>query len=148
MKRLAWVVALLAITLSQHVSAQARPDFSGVWNAPGSSLTIRQDEKTLRITQGAETRLYNLDGSDSRFERRTDRGTSSQLTAQVRWVGSALVVTTTTVSSIGTWQDLEVYSLDYGPKLTVVEVGTQTTRPMMYTTTVTYTRPTSASSGR
>jgi hypothetical protein len=148
MKRPAWILALVAIAFGQHVSAQARPDFSGVWNAPGSSVTIRQDEKTFSITQGTETRIYNLDGSDSRFERRSHRGTSSQLTAQARWVGSALVVTTTTVSSIGTWQDLEIYSLDYGPKLTVVEVGTQTTRPMMYTTTVTYARAGSGSLGR
>jgi hypothetical protein len=145
MKRLAWILVVVAITPIRQVNAQTRPDFSGTWNAPGSSLRIRQDEKTLTVTAGTEIRIYNLDGSDSRFERRTDRG-SSQLTAQVRWVGSALLITTTTRGSIGTWQDLEVYSLDYGPRLTVVQVGAQTTQPMMHTTTTTYTRPASASS--
>ena len=147
MKRLAWIL-VVAIALTQCLDAQARPDFSGAWNGAGASLTIKQDAKTLTVTTGVDTRTYNLDGSDSRFEKKTDRGTVSQLTAQVRWVGSALLITTTTVSSIGTWQDLEVYSLDYGPKLTVVQVGTQTTRPMMYTTTTTYTRSTSASGRR
>jgi len=138
MHRFARTLVVLAIAFSASVAAQTPPDFSGDWKTPGSSLTIRQDAKTLAVTTGGETRTYNLDGSDSRFERRSNRGTVSQLTAQAKWVGSALLVTTTTVSSIGTWQDLEVYSLDYGPKLTVVRVGTQTTRPMMYTTTTAY----------
>jgi hypothetical protein len=50
------------------------------------------------------------------------------------------VVSTTTVRSIGALQDLEVYSMDYGPTLTVVKVGSQMTQGMMYTTTTTYTR--------
>lgn len=33
---------------------------------------------------------------------------------------------------------LEVYSLGYGLRLTVVSVGTQTRRPMMFTQTKTY----------
>jgi hypothetical protein len=137
MHRFAWILAVITIAVTARVGAQARPDFSGTWGSP-ASLTIKQDARTLTVTTGGETRTYNLDGSDSRFERRSDRGTTSQLTSQATWVGSALVITTTTVSSIGTWEDLEVYSLDYGPKLTVVRVGTQTTRPMMYTTTTVY----------
>ena len=46
-----------------------------------------------------------------------------------RWAG---------IRTIGTWEDLQVYSLDYGPKLTVVHVGSQTTIPMMFTETKTY----------
>jgi len=137
MHRFAGILVIFVFALTGSVAAQARPDFSGTWGAP-DSLTIKQDARTLTVTTRGETRTYNLDGSDSRFERRSDSGTTSQLTAQAKWVGSALLITTTTVSSIGTWEDLEVYSLDYGPKLTVVRVGTQTTRPMMYTTTTVY----------
>jgi hypothetical protein len=115
-----------------------RPDFSGAWSGSGKSLTIQQNATTLAVTEGTQKRTYNLDGSESRFEDANQY--RSQMTARTRWVGSALVIETTTVSSIGTWQDLEVYSVDYGPKLSVVQVGTQTTHPMMYTTVETFTK--------
>jgi hypothetical protein len=137
MKRLAWLFVVIAMTLGDGVTAQLRPDFSGTWTAPGSSLTIRHAGTTLTVIEGTETRNYNLDGSDRPVER-IGRADSSKMTAQARWVGSALVIATTTVSSIGTWQDLEVYSMDYGPKLSVVQVGTQTTSTLMYTVTKTY----------
>jgi hypothetical protein len=133
MKRLIWLVILVAVTFVGRLTAQSRPDFSGTWTGPERSLTIRQDGATLTVGEGTETRIYNLDGSESRFFKN-----DTKYTAWTRWVGSALVIATTTVSSIGTWEDLEVYSLDYGPKLTVVYVGTQTTRPMMFTQTKTY----------
>jgi hypothetical protein len=133
--------AVLGVLFSTFAFAQSRPDFSGTWNAPGSPLTItiRQDDRTLTIGQGPDARIYNLDGSDSHFQA-TGRIGVSQLTAHARWVGAALVIATTTVSPIGTWEDLEVYSLDYGSKLSVVQVGTQTTSPMMSTTVKTYTK--------
>jgi len=135
MKRLGCLLALIAVTVGGRLTAQqSRPDFSGAWTTPKSSLSIRQDATTLTVSEGTEARTYNLDGSDSRFS--NARGT--QYTARTRWVGSALVISTTTVSQIGTWEDLQVYSMDYGPKLTVVNVFTQTTRPMMGTETRTY----------
>jgi hypothetical protein len=115
------------------VTAQSRPDYAGTWAGTDGSLTIRQDEGTLAVSGGAVVKMYNLNGSDSRFAK-----DDSQYTARARWVGSALVVAITTVSPIGTWEDVEVYSLDYGPKLTIVHVGTQTRRPMMFTQTRTY----------
>jgi hypothetical protein len=36
------------------------------------------------------------------------------------------------------WVDLTVYSLDHGPKLSVVHVSTQATTPMMSTAVTTY----------
>ena len=133
MRRSAWLLVVVAITLGGRTAAQSRPDFSGTWSAPDSVLTIKQDAVTLTVSEGTDTRIYNLDGSE-----RTDRVGKSQLTAQARWVGSALVIATTTDSPIGKWQDLQVFSLDYGPKLSVVQVGAQMTQGMMYTTTKTY----------
>jgi hypothetical protein len=142
MNRIAQILVMVGVVFAGGVAAQGRPDLSGTWRSADSTLTIRQDDKTIVITAvGGETAIYNLDGTDRRVEDRTDRGTS-QVTTQAKWVGSALLITSTTVSSIGTWQDLEVYSLDYGPKLTKVLVGSQTTRGMMYTTTSTYVRAT------
>jgi hypothetical protein len=117
-----------------------RPDFSGAWSGSGKLLTIQQNATTLAVTEGTQKRTYNLDGSESRFEGAATNQYRSQMTARTRWVGSALVIETTTVSSIGTWQDLEVYSVDYGPKLSVVQIGTQTTHPLMYTTVATFTK--------
>jgi hypothetical protein len=133
MNRVGLLLVVVACTLVGPVAAQSRPDFSGAWTAPDMSLAIRQNGTTMTVNEGGEVKTYNLDGSDSRFSKG-----NTQYTARARWVGSALVIATTTVSSIGTWEDLEVYSLDYGPKLTVVYVGTQTTRPMMFTQTKTF----------
>ena len=92
------------------------------------------------MNDGAEARTYNLDGSESRFEGAATNRYRSQMTARTRWIGSALVIATTSVSEIGTWEDLHVYSLDYGPTLTMVNVFTQTTRPLMGTETKAYHR--------
>ena len=134
MKRVVLLLMLVAGAFAGPEAAQSRPDFSGSWIAPdAAALTIQQSGTTMTVTEGADVKTYNLDGSDRQFSKG-----NTQYTARARWVGSALVVATTTVSSIGTWENLEVYSLDYGPKLTVVYVGTQTTRPMMYTKTKTF----------
>jgi hypothetical protein len=134
MKRLVLVLILAAGSLGNPVTAvQSRPDFSGAWTGPAGSLTIQQNEGTLTVSEGADVRTLNLDGSAGRFAKG-----DTQYTARTRWVGSALVVSITTASPVGTWEDLEVYSLDYGPTLTVVYVGTQTRRPMMFTQTRTY----------
>jgi hypothetical protein len=132
------VVGLL-LSLGDTVTAQGnRPDFSGRWtSSSGLVLAVQQQGQTLTVTRNSQTSTYNLDGSPSQFERE-GRNFRSTLTAQARWVGSALLVTTTTVSPIGTWQDLEVYSLDYSDTLNVVHVFTQTTAPFMGTTTSTY----------
>lgn len=142
MKLRGWILLLVLIG-SRRDFAQAKPDFSGSWSAPGAALVIKQDSRTLTIGQDGETRTYSLDGFAHRLET-AGRGGTSQVTSEARWIGSALLVTTRTVSGIGTWEDLEVYSLDYGPKLTVVRVTTQTTQPMMNTTTTTYTPRSSA----
>ena len=129
------ILALAAATSAGSLSAQSRPDFSGTWAATDSLITIRQDGRVLTVHEGNDVLIYNLDGSQSRFARG-----GTQYTARTRWVGNALVVTLTTEGAIGAWEDLHVYSLDHGPKLNVVHVGTQSTRPMMFTQTKAYTR--------
>ena len=138
MKRLPW---LFVVALGVPLAAQSRPDFSGEWKGSTSPLSIKQTATTLTVTTGFDTRTYNLDGSETRWT--TPRG--SQMTARVRWVQSAMVVETRTVSTIGSWTDMEVYSLDHGksaaaPELSVVHVFTREAAPMMGTTITTYTR--------
>ena len=138
MKRASWLfVVVVVIGLDRGLPAQSRPDFSGTWNASGSRLTIKHDAATLTVNDGSETCVYILDGSESRVERpgATETG---QLTARTRWVQNALLIEARTVSKIGTWTDLEVYSLDYGPQLSVVRVYTQTRSPAMGTEVTTY----------
>jgi hypothetical protein len=139
MTRLAWVVAVVGIVISGRVSAQTRPDFSGVWVGSDKSMVLQQTGSTLTVNEGTQRKAYNLDGSESRFQ-----FGRSEMTAQARWFGSALVVSIATVSPIGEWETVEVYSLDYGPKLSVVEVGSQTTRGVMYTNVKTYAKTTSS----
>jgi hypothetical protein len=141
MRCFAWLLIVVATASEGLVSAQSRPDFSGAWGASGKSITIQQDATTITIGEGTQARIYNLDGSESHFV--VGR---SQMTARARWAGSAFVVDVTTVSPIGTWTDVEVYSMDYGQKLSVVQVRTQTTQPMMYTTVDTYSKIGSAGS--
>jgi hypothetical protein len=83
MRRLVCLVVVLAITVGGSVAAQSRQDFSGTWPAPDSSLTIKQDGTTLTVTEGTETRIYKLDGSESRVERIGQRD-KSELTAHWR----------------------------------------------------------------
>ncbi len=129
MKRMACLVAVVAVTSGGTLTAQFRgANLSGTWTAPGSSLTIQQDASVLTVSNGTDSRTYNLDGSDSRAAKN-----GTQYTARVRWVGSALVIATVTVSSIGTWEDLRVLSIDYGPKLSVVDVESQMTQGVMHT---------------
>ena len=139
MRRLALLLVVVALT-SGRMTAQSRPDFSGTWKGPDGTIAITQDATTLIVRTEAEIRTYNLDGSPSRFEGASSNRYRSQKTAQARWVGSALVVAVTTVSPIGTWQDLEVYSLDHGPTLSVVSIGTRETSPMMFTSVKSYAR--------
>jgi hypothetical protein len=143
MTRLACVVALgVLLGVAEPASAQAIPNLSGTWTqSNGEPLTIAQSGSTLTVTEGGQPRPYNLDGMETKFERVTPRFTES-LTAQAHWVSSALVVTITTVSPIGTWQDIEVYSVDYGGKLNRVKVSSAKTQPMMATTTQTYAKTT------
>src|SRR5688572_4157850 len=143
MKRLA-LLSVVALALGVQLSAQSRPDFSGAWRGSTALLSIKQSATTLTVTKDSETRTYNLDGSESRWT----SARSGQMTARIRWVQSALVIETRIVSSIGTWTDMEVYSLDHGktfeaPQLSVVYVFTREAGPMMGTTVTTYTRQTS-----
>lgn len=136
----AWFVAvgthpIVSTWCAALVGAQSRPDFSGTWTGSGNSITIRQNGVALTVGEGAQARVYNLDGAESRFV-----VGMSQMAARARWAGSALVVEVTHVTPSGTWVDVEVYSMDYGPKLSVVRVRTQTTHPMMYTTVDTYSK--------
>jgi hypothetical protein len=134
-KRLACILAFTALSSGGAEAAQARPDFSGTWAAIDSLITVRQDGRVMMVSEGPDVRVFNLDGSESRFAK-----DGTQYTARARWVGNALTVAITTEGRIGNWEDLQVFSLDHGPKLNVVYVGTQSTRLMMFTQTRTYAK--------
>ena len=74
-------------------------------------MTIQQTGQTLTVSIGSDSQTVNLTGAETQAERQ-GRNFAYTETSQARWVGSALVVTKTTVSPIGTWQDLDVFSLD------------------------------------
>jgi hypothetical protein len=52
-----------------------------------------------------------------------------------------MLVTTTTTTADGSWKDYDIYTLDFGPKLTVIHLRTQSVVPMMATTATVYTPP-------
>jgi hypothetical protein len=133
MKRVLCILAMAAAASAGSLAAQSRPDFSGTWAATDSLITVRQDGRVMTVSEDTDVRVFNLDGSESRFAK-----DGTQYTARARWVGNALVVAITTEGRIGHWEDLQVFSLDHGPKLNVVYVGTQSTSPMMFTQTRTY----------
>jgi outer membrane protein OmpA-like peptidoglycan-associated protein len=80
---------LLAVSVGLVV-AQTRPGFAGTWR-PGTlsssvqDVTIRQDAATLTIVSpgGGDSRIYKLDGSESR---------NADEVARVSWRGATLVI--------------------------------------------------------
>jgi hypothetical protein len=128
------VVAVFAL-LPISMSAQQRPNFAGTWvlvsdtaayvDGPlGHEGTITQDESSVTFTSGARSLTYRLDQPETVNTTATVRGDLWTLTSQVRWVQHALLVTTTTRSPIGTWEDMTVCSLDGHGNLNIVVLAT------------------------
>jgi hypothetical protein len=147
-------VAGLCALLSSQVSAQQRPNFAGRWvlvsdtaayvDGPlGREGTVTQDERSVTFTSGTRSVTYRLDRPETVNTTTTVRGDSWTLVSQVRWVQHALLVTTTTRSPIGTWEDMMVCSLDGRGNLNIVVLSTpKDWHAAMITTLLTYRRKT------
>jgi hypothetical protein len=135
MRRKLGLTAVLVVALAVAGYAQ-KPDFSGTWTpdvdpaaaAPaggggggggrgGGPMTVKQTATELSVeTQGrngAQTRVYKLDGSET--EMPMGQGTAK---VSAKWDGSKLVITTKTEQGEGT----QTWSLADG-KLTIDRTG-------------------------
>ena len=93
--------------------AQDRASFAGTWVgvSVAQRLVIAQDAKQLSVTDARGAVLvYQLDGSPSRNQTQTVRGTAWTLVSTAKWVSSALVITTTTTRETGqSWDSMTIY---------------------------------------
>ena len=133
MRRKLGLTAVLVVALAVAGCAQ-KPDFSGTWApdvdpaaaAPaggggggrgGGPMTVKQTATELSVeTQGrngAQTRVYKLDGSET--EMPMGQGTAK---VSAKWDGGKLVITTKTEQGEGT----QTWSLADG-KLTIDRTG-------------------------
>ena len=133
MRRKLGLTAVLVVALAVAGYAQ-KPDFSGTWApdvdpaaaAPaggggggrgGGPMTVKQTATELSVeTQGrngAQTRVYKLDGSET--EMPMGQGTAK---VSAKWDGNKLVITTKTEQGEGT----QTWSLADG-KLTIDRTG-------------------------
>jgi hypothetical protein len=130
MQRKLGLTAVLVVALAVAGYAQ-KPDFSGTWTPEpaadaaaggggrgmGGPMTVKQTATELSVeTQGrngAQTRTYKLDGSETEV-------TMGQMTAKVsaKWDGSKLVLTTKTENG----EQTQTWSLADG-KLTIARTG-------------------------
>ncbi len=112
--------ALLVVGTLLSVPAFAQVSFSGDWIALDEAASIgasyrsplgdkgsivqSNDVITFRTvdgrTRGAVERTYRLDGSETRYDATTD-GVTRSYSASSRWMGAALVITTTTAAPNG-----------------------------------------------
>jgi len=95
------LLLLLRLGLSGGTENPAR-DFSGNWildlpqsniralpTAPGASLTIAQQDTTIRCTEGGATWTFHIDGTESKYQLR-----DSSMNSLTKWEGSALLINT------------------------------------------------------
>lgn len=107
----------------------------------GQDAMISQDAKTLtitRMTQGGEIKsVYNLDGSDSK-NTMTFGGNSVDQISQAKWVGSKLVIHTSTTFNGNARESTMSLSLDQAGNLVVESSNPGRGGGPPVTTTTTY----------
>jgi hypothetical protein len=136
MRRATYLMTAAALLLgAATLEAQAKPDFSGSWNAAtqaaggggrgmagmaglGPSATIVQNEKTITITSASQlgevTRVINLDGSDSQNSLNA-MGNMIPTVSRARWEGNKL--------HISTWIDFNGNSIEMAMSMMLDEAG-------------------------
>ena len=124
------ILATAVLAVATLAFAQAKPDFSGSW-APeaaadpaaggrggGGPMTVKQSATELSVeSQGrggqAQTRVYKLDGSETKFTMGQGEAVST-----AKWDGNKLVITT----KVGENTNTQTWSLD-GGVLTIERAG-------------------------
>lgn len=126
------IIATAVLAVATLAFAQAKPDFSGSW-APeadpaaaaggggrggfGGPMTVKQTATELTVESqgrgGPVSRVYKLDGSESKFTMG-----QGEATATAKWEGSKLVITT----KFGENTNTQTWSLD-GGMLTIERTG-------------------------
>ena len=106
---------------------------NAAWSSPlGDQGSIMHANEVITIapavarSTGQGERTYRLDGSDARFNVTTADGTVRNLIARVRWISTALVITTTTLPTVPTenaWDAVVTLSLNGAGHLEVLMVG-------------------------
>lgn len=146
MKRLALLVAVIALAVAGVAFAQAKPDFSGTWTldtaksdqgpAGGGGgrgmngpMTVKQTATELAVTRGENTTTYKLDGTETTISRGQMQGK-----ATAKFDGAKLVIKTTMDTPNGTMEQTATYSLSAdGKEMTVVNANARGERKMVYT---------------
>jgi hypothetical protein len=124
-------LAAAVLAVATMAFAQAKPDFSGTWTpeaAPdaaaggggrggGGPMTVKQTATELSVESqgrgGPQTRVYKLDGSESKFTMG-----QGEAVATAKWDGNKLVITT----KFGENSNTQTWSLDAGV-LTIDRTG-------------------------
>jgi len=120
------VAILLALSARGMAIVQDRPGFSGIWSSSDHHQELRIEQDALRFsvmkTVGNQRQklMYQLDGSESRNETHTLNGEKWTQLSRAKWVGAAVVVTTTTTreSTGRSWESMKIYFLSPDGNLT------------------------------
>ena len=129
------ILAAAVLAVATLAFAQAKPDFSGSWTpeadpaaaAPaggggrgmgGGPMTVKQTATELSVESAGrggqpQTRVYKLDGSESKFAMGQGEAVST-----AKWDGNKLVITT----KVGENSNTQTWSLD-GGVLTIERAG-------------------------
>ena len=119
------IIAAATLAVATLAFAQAKPDFSGSWvpeAAPaadaggggrgmgGGPMTVKQTATELSVESAGrggqpQTRVYKLDGSESKFAMGQGEAVST-----AKWDGNKLVITT----KVGENTNTQTWSLDAG----------------------------------
>ena len=148
------LVAFAAYVFVGNLPVQAKPDFTGNWSVVSGLeswgverlvVTHTSSAVTVQVTKGTgvslDSRTYRLDGIESRAESKDSDGRTVLHTSRVEWIGAAIAITTTTVTSNGgRYQEFDAYSFDRGGHLVVLRIWTGKTAPFMGTSRVAYKR--------
>jgi hypothetical protein len=121
--RFCLLLGIAVVSISGNVrSAQMKATFSGDWRTSSGAQTLRigQDRERLTVTDSRGVWMYRLDGSPSTNAIGTAGGETWIHLSQAKWVGNAVVITTTTKRPTGQqWDWLRIYRRETSGELVV-----------------------------
>jgi hypothetical protein len=130
-------VAIVVVQSASVMAVQAtqRPAFSGTWiiqppnKAAGQEQIVKQDDKTLTVTNAGRTTSYQLNGVERR-EARSTRVGEVVMISKAAWEGRTIVITTATLypNDMKTTEK-EIWSIDKQGQLVIDFVETTKGEP-------------------